>query len=554
MLLNLKESTMKNKIFIAAGVLCIATIVFSSFAGCSRSDGRQPEGNEYYFDSAAADGGDGSEKFPYNDLSYIDSLKLNGGDSILLKAGSVFFGSLALKNISGSSESPVTVSYYGNAEEYGMPKVDGDGSEGAGVLYIENCSWLTVKDIELYDSAVTEGDRRGVLINLTNPGGDDVMTYSGITLSGLYIHDIRGITDAENSGMSAESKSTGGIHVWSVDGHGRTDGLTIAGCRIDDVDNVGIATWYKPGTGGESKVSPYRDDFDIYAHSNLHIVDNEISRIGKNGIFARNLYGGVIEWNTLYETAITCVSGNTIVTSYVYGTVVQYNEGYYNRATVRPSDGKVQDGCMLDADLQSRDTVWQFNYSHDNAFGLFLNCTSYDPDNGIEDRVIVRYNLSVHDHGNKGIVYINYVTAGIEVYNNTFIVSAETSPIILKSNTGRKFSFYNNIIYNLSADAELQIADTVYAEIGNNIVYNSAGASIKELDEFKEENLNGLYVDPLFEKNYSDSFDRIGRAFAENFKLDEDSPAFAAAAETDYKGEDFFGSPYKNCIGFYCGV
>ena len=545
---------MKSKIIIGACLLCSVLVFSSVMAGCSPGNGEQPQGDCYYFDSAAADGGDGSQQSPFNELSCVGQLGLEAGDSLLLKAGSIFTGSLYLDGISGDEEAPVVVSAYGDTEGEGLPAIDGNGLEGSGVLCIKNCSYITVENIELYDSAKSEGDRRGVLVNVTNPLGDDVVTYSGITLKGLYIHDINGITDSENSGMSAASKKTGGIHVWSEDGHGRTDGLTITGCRIDNVDNVGIATWYKPGTGGDGKISPYRDDFDIYAHSDMLISGNEISHIGKNGIFARNLYEGFIQYNTLFETATTCISGNTIVTSYVYGTVIQYNEGYYNRATVRPSDGVIQDGCMLDADLQSRDTVWQYNYSHDNAFGLFLNCTSYDPENGIEDKVTVRYNLSVHDYGNKGIIYINYETAGIDIYNNTFIVSAETSPIILKSNSGRRFSFYNNIIYNMSASAEFQIADTVYAEAGANLVFNTQGASIDGLDRFKEENIGGIYADPLFEGTYSDDADRRGMDFAEKFILEPDSPAYGTCSDRGFRGNDFFGNPYTDCIGFYCGV
>lgn len=542
---------MKTKLFGFLAFLCCFSVISVTFSGCEFLFG--DGGTNYYFDSSAADGGDGSEKSPFNNLSYISGLELGGGENIRLKAGSKFTGSLELKNISGTETAAVVITSYGDTEKYGLPAIDGDDLTGTGVLYVENCNYVTVENLELYDSATTEGDRRGVLVNLTNPDGGGVITYSGITLKNLYIHDIRGITDAANSGMSEASKKTGGIHVWSADGLGRSDGLTVCGCRIDNVDNVGIATWYKPGTGSSSKVSPYSSEFGTYSHSNLLIGNNEISRIGKNAIFARNLNGGYVQYNTMYETATTCVSGNTICTSYVYGTVVQYNEGYYNRASVRPSDGAVQDGCMLDADLMSRDTVWQYNYSHDNAFGLFLNCTSYNAAEGIADKVTVRYNLSVHDYGNKGIVYINYATAGVEMYNNTFIVSAETSPIILKSNGDRRFSFYNNIIYNCSENAKFEIADTAYADIGNNLIYNAGNAAIDGLEAFGDMNSDGIYSDPVFVGIYDDLAERAGRAFAEIFKLNAASPAYSAGRPLVNPVKDFFGNAYKNAIGFYCG-
>lgn len=538
-----------------------AWLLFAAFAvtplvGCSFTSADMTGTSEvgYYFDSSAKDGGSGTQSSPYNNLTEIGNLTFSGGEKVYLKAGSTFTGSLALVNISGTESAPVTITSYGDTERYGYPAVNGNGLTGSGVVYVENCNYLTVENIEVYDSAQSEGDRRGVLLNATDSiGGGAVLTYTGITLKNLYIHDIRGYTDAENSGMSAASKKTGGIHVWTKDGYGRFDNLTICDCRIDNVDNVGIATWYKPGTDGASKISPYSADFAKYSHSNVTISDNEISHIGKNAIFARNLNGGVIERNTMYETAIKCVSGNTVCTSYVSGTVIQYNEGYYNRATVRPSDGAIQDGCMLDADLQSRDTVWQYNYSHDNAFGLFLNCTTYSPASGIEDKVTVRYNLSVHDYGNKGIVYVNYATAGVEIYNNTFVLSAETSPILLKSNGGRRFSFYNNLVYNCSANAKFELADTVNAQIGNNLVYNAGNAAIAGLNGFREVNTDGVYLDPLFLENYTDTAERTGRRFAEGFLLQASSPALGSGRQLASPVVDFFGNPYRNSIGFHSG-
>ena len=431
------------------------------------------------------------------------------------------------------------------------PKINGSGKEGSGVVYIENCEYITVENLEVYDEAITEGDRRGVLINVTNPSGkQEVVTYRNVTIQNLYVHDIHGITDAANSGMSTASKLTGGIHAWTSDGYGRFDGLYIKDNKVENVENVGISTWYKPGTTGSCKISPYSSDFTKFSYANVSIENNEVCYIGKNAIFARNLMGGKIKGNVVYETAIKCVSGNAICTSFVYGTIVEYNEGYYNRAKAR-ADGKLQDGCMLDADLQSRDTVWQYNYSHDNAFGLFLNCTSYN-DSGVEDVVTVRYNLSVHDYGNKGIIYINFPAKNVKVYNNTFVVSKQTSPIILKSNENRNFEFYNNVIYNLSPNAKFEIADTNNASVKNNLVYSAGNGNISDLAAFKNLNKNGIYEDPKFKSAYYDSTERVGFASAERFKLKSTSPAYGKACSSE-NVKDFFGNPYSNAIGFYCG-
>lgn len=504
-----------------------------------------------FFSSLAEDGGDGSLEKPFNSLDALKSVEFTPGTHIYIEKGSTFLGSLVLSDVHGSENEPVVVTTYGKGEK---PIVDGNDLNGGGVLHISNCSYLLVEGLDITDSATAEGDRRGVLITCDNNlGTDEVVTYNSITLNNLYIHDIIGYRDAENSGMSMASKITGGIHLWSCDGLGRVDGFTVTGCQITEVSNVGIATWQKveqnndKGTVSVKMVSPYTSEFTDFAHINVHIDGNEISHIGKNAIFARNLYGGLIEYNVVHDTAKYCVSGNSIVTRSVDGTVIQYNEGYRNLARERDSDGKLQDGCMLDADLDSKYTVWQYNYSHDNSFGLFINCTTED-----KDVAIVRYNLSVNDKGNKGIIYVNYASAGIYVYNNTIITSYDTEYIIQSNGAGRTSFIYNNLIYNRSDKAKFSINGNCDMTAQYNLIFNEYGSSIEGLDYFKSINKNGIYdVDPMF-VGYLQEDSILGINNQGTYILDGNSPALGVGLVVDGVN-DFFGNEYKKSIGFYCG-
>lgn len=500
-----------------------------------------------FFSSLAEAGGDGSFEKPYNDLAVLSTLEIPAGTCLYLERGSQFYGSLVLSGICGTEDKPVVVTSYGEGE---LPMIDGNDLTGSGVVHIENCSDLIVEELELLDSAAAEGDRRGVLITCDNNAGSrEVITYRNITLRNLYIHNICGYLDAENSGMAVSSKKTGGIQLWSNDGLGRIDGLTITDCRITDVSNAGIATWYRLDGDSIEKISPYTEDFGKFAHRNVRIADNEISNIGKNAIFVRNLDGGVIERNVIHDTAIGCVSGNTIVTSYVDGTVIQYNEGYRNMASPRETDGKLQDGCMLDADLGSKDTLWQYNYSHDNAFGLFLNCTRSDGE--FHDSAIVRYNLSVNDHGDQGIIYINYASDGIEVYNNTIVTGYDTG-CILQINGGTTSAFHNNLIYNRSAAARFEIDGTGRMEASHNLIYNEYGSTIEGAEYFLSVNEDGIFgEDPLFAGYLQeDSIPGIEKQY--DYQLDTNSPALGVGKTVDADA-DFFGNEYRRSIGCYCG-
>ena len=501
-----------------------------------------------FFSSSAADGGDGTIESPYNSLNVVSLLSIAPGTHIYIEKGSKFLGRLSLMNIHGTESDPVVVTSYGKGD---MPVIDGNNLEGSGVLYIKNSSNLVVQNLEITDSARTEGDRRGVLIVCdNNENSSEIITYKNIAIKNLYIHDIVGFRDAENSGMAMSSKITGGIHIWSTDGLGRVDGLDISGCEITEVSNVGIATWHKVVQSGNNvsakMISPYTAEFEDYAHYNVHIHDNEISHIGKNAIFARNLFGGLIEYNVVHDTAKYCVSGNTIVTRSVDGTVIQYNEGYRNLASARDSDGKLQDGCMLDADLDSKYTIWQYNYSHDNSFGLFLNCTEAN------DVAIVRYNLSVNDKGNKGIIYINYESAGIYVYNNTIITSYDTEYIIQSNGSGRTSYFYNNLIYNRSDKAKFGISGSSDMTAEYNLIFNEYGSSIADMQYFVSINKSGIYdKDPLF-VGYLQEDSVLGIENQGAYMLDSNSPALRVGKEVALV-KDFFGNNYKKSIGFYCG-
>lgn len=525
-------------------VICFLSLTFTA-CGVGGEETKIYYNKGVFFSSSAEDGGDGSYEKPYNTLDVLLSLEISEGSYIYLERGSKFQGMLTLSEIHGTEDKPVTVTTYGEGEK---PQIDGNGLTGSGVIHISNCSNLIVEGLEVYDSDTSEGDRRGVLITCdNNVGTDEVITYQNIILKDLYIHDIHGYRDASNSGMATSSKKTGGIHLWSNDGLGRVDGLTITGCQITEVSNVGIATWYHVDGNNVKKVNPYLDKFKDYAHLNVTIAENEINYIGKNAIFARNLYGGVIEKNVIHDTALYCVSGNTIVTSYVDGTIIQYNEGYRNMAQ-ESEEGKLQDGCMLDADLASKDTIWQYNYSHDNAFGLFINCTKSDKE--YHDTVIVRYNLSVNDQGKKGIVYINKECDGIYVYNNTIVTSYDTECIIQSSNNKESY-FYNNIIYNRSSSARFEVGEKSGMTASCNLIYSEPGSSIEGMEYFTSINEDGIYEDPLF-KGHLQEDSILGINKLHDFMVEKTSPALGVGKKVEAE-KDFFGNDYKESIGFYCG-
>lgn len=457
-------------------------------------------GDAYFFDSESTDG-DGTKEKPYSSLSKISDISFKPGTKIFLKKNSVFKEQFSLKNLNGEKDNPIIFTSYGDKGD--KPKIVGKETLDKGIVYISNCSNILFQNMEIYSEIKEESAAKGILVELSNEEStEEEKTYHNITLKNLYIHDIYGFSDKENQGMAMKSKLTGGIHLWSSDGNAKIDGFNVLNSKIENVTNVGIATWYKVVGTRVSKVSPYDDEFEKYAHTNVTISNNEISYIGKNAAFLRNIKGGKFDHNVVHDTAIICNAGNQIVTSYVDDIVVEYNEGYNNKASLR-ADGKVQDGAMLDSDLQTKNVIFQYNYSHNNSFGLYISCDGTSKnDKGASDNVILRYNVSINDYGNKGIIYSNYYSGKIECYNNT-IITDKTTKNIIEMNNDRTLSFYNNIVFSRSKDASFTLGNMTNFSISNNIIHGIS--VIKNVDEM------GIYldVDPRPLKKTPDDVDSL---------------------------------------------
>lgn len=518
--------------------------------------------NKYYFDGNAKTNGTGSINNPFNNLESISTLNLVGGDKILFKCGSTFNSSLSLKNINGDNDNPIIVSSYGKGD---LPKFDYNSDNKPGIIYIKNSNNVIVENLDITDSSEDEGNRRGVLLDADGGDKNNYITYKNITIRNLYIHHIKGYLDAKNNGSALSSKSTGGIQMWTSSKYAKYDNVTISNNIIEDVDNVGISTYWYKENNSVSKVSPYNENFSKTAYTNVEISYNNISNIGKNAIFARNLLGGIIEHNTIHDTALRCYTGNQIVTSYVNGTIIQYNEGYNNKAMKNPlpnNSNSIMDGSLLDADLQSRNTIWQYNYSHDNSFGLFINCTFANESDILgSDKTIVRYNLSINDKGNNGIIYMNYYSSEYEIYNNTIITSSDTSPVILQIKDDRKIHFFNNLIYNQSKDASFRLGNLNNATLENNFIYSISNAKINNLNAFINKSNQNANDKSKYDYNPSPK-NEVGNKIEDRIGFDNAKLYSIMTGEELFKKEnvilvnialDFNGNNYKPSIGCYNG-
>ena len=339
----------------------------------------------YYIDAVSGnDTNNGtSTSSPWKNLSKIYNTTFAAGSIINLKAGSVWTSQQLKFKGSGTVASPIIVKKYGTGAK---PIIHGNGLTGQGVVYLYNQQYIEVNDLEITNSPngpvnsdffvgqyqfgnnPLGADRRGVMVAVDGYG-----TASHIWLKNLDIHHIKGqLGNGQTKVNGAIPKRTGGVYFAVLDtvelatNKSRFNDVLVDSCNIYYCENIGISfdnEWnvYYPG-GQNSALLADRTEYTNWydrRFSNVKVSNNVIHHIGKNAMIIRCTdETGLIERNVCYETALG-TTGNTMFTARAKGTVFQYNEGYYNRASTQTIEPGNQDGSLYDPDFGSVGIIFQ---------------------------------------------------------------------------------------------------------------------------------------------------------------------------------------------------
>ncbi len=292
------------------------------------------------------------------------------GDRVLFKAGETWKGQLIPKASGSPNGEPFIIDRYG----YGpKPKIDGAG-EVEDVIRLYNVQNIEVRNLEVTNHGARPAVRRGVHIFLDNFG-----TAKHIVVAGLYIHDVNGV-----NGNGDNSKDNGGI-IFRTMGNkipSRFDGLTIERNIIRTVDRSGIAAQ-----------SYHAMRTRWYPSLHVLIRDNFVDDVGGDGIVPWATDHALIEHNIARNCNRRAGSYNAGIWPWsADNSLFQLNEASFTRTTL--------DGEGFDSDYNSRNTVFQYNYSHDNEGGFMLICTPVkrnQEENVGNMGTVIRYNISRND-------------------------------------------------------------------------------------------------------------------------------------------------------------
>ena len=301
----------------------------------------------------------------WRSLDKANQANLAPGDTLRFLGGCVWDGQLRITR-SGTAAQPIVVTSYGN----GRPRIDAGATQAEDALLIRNAQHLRVENLELTHSGPATRARRGVHILLDNFG-----TASNVTIRGLFIHDVNGTN---------QKKDNGGIIFRTLGDRtpSRFDGLTIERNILWKVDRSAIAA------------QSYHWRRTAWFPS-LHVVirDNYAEDIGGDGIVPWATDGALVEHNVVKDCNRRAATYNAGIWPWsTDNSVFRLNRASFTRTAM--------DGQGFDSDFNSRNTLFEYNLSHDNEGGFMLICTpgKRDPAENVGNTgTVVRYNISRND-------------------------------------------------------------------------------------------------------------------------------------------------------------
>ena len=366
-----------------------------------------------------------SSAAPWRTISRVNKKTFSPGDHIYFKGGYRFDGNLYFdRSDSGTAANPVTITSYGGG---GRAIINAGIGHG---LYAYNCAGLDIRNINFSGSGPTTSTGSGIFFYMD--------LGEAVKLKRIYINKV------DVSGFGEEGISIGS---WHVSRSGFRN-VRITQTRVFNNRLNGLDIWgYRPSTTEWSHQNVFVSNCKFFDNSG---DPNKIDTHSGSGAVIGNTDGVRIQYCEAYHNGWLC--NNTDggpVGIWVWDSnnaIIQFNESHHNL-----TGSNSVDGGGFDLDGGVRNSVMQYNYSHDNDGSGFL--AAQYPGAAPFFNNTIRYNISQNDgreHSHGGIQVWNGGSGinNLQIYNNTVYTSpaSKGSPsavnLIYNASNG---SFYNNI-------------------------------------------------------------------------------------------------------------
>lgn len=408
-----------------------------------------------------------SQQADYNSLKHVI---FNGGDKILLKRGGHFEGPLSLKRSQHRLTSAISVTDFGD-KQLPRPIITANADE-MGTIDIRNSGGWVIENLELINQSAKPSKRYGIYVMAQDSG-----IHKNFVIKNTYIHDVTGINSTWDNGGIV-------FRVYGNQTPTSFDNVLIQNNTIKNIRGVGMrfkSTWEADIDDPRQVLKP----IGRHAITGLVIRGNKVSHTSRNAIVIASADAPLAEHNVMGPNISTETTGNTL---YIYSSddaIVQYNEAFGN---LGPAADK--DRGAYDADWNSRNITFRYNYSHNNNFAFAIMRRYIQ---GLR----IHHNVSINERF--GFIHYGFAKdkaiTDVIISNNTFYSSNKNMHMFM--NFGRQrdpidSTFIDNIFVFANGGAKWGSEPTV--ERGNVFENNI----VVGLDEpgYTQENTQPKFVTP----------------------------------------------------------
>ena len=374
----------------------------------------------FYVDAEmGSDGNEGvSSEAAWKTLARVNAEPLKPGDRVRLRRGCRWDEMLRPQG-DGCFGAPIILEGYGEGEK---PWVAGDG--GYASLFLDGVSFYTADGLKITNHGKERGIRSGICVRAKARG-----VTEGISILNCEVTDVNG----ENRRAMGVYKSmywNSGIYVTFPGRTSEKDHLhdiLIQGNYVHDVHTSGV------------RVNQQEDFINDIHHTHVVVRGNRIERTGSDGIIVANCISPLIDGNRCFDAGAL---GNLKDTQLIAGVWVCATENaLIQRNEVARTALFEADGSAFDTDWGTAgDTVFQYNYTHGNKGGFWLDCIGLNHNEEC-GKTILRYNISIGDE--KAITREDKGLPA-EIYGNYF-GGLEQMPEVCTRDSGCSHSFFSNI-------------------------------------------------------------------------------------------------------------
>jgi hypothetical protein len=400
----------------------------------------------FYIDSAGGnDSNEGtSPAEAWASLTPVNNTIFIPGDRILFKAGTSYTGQLKPLG-SGEDGNPIIIDMYGTGNK---PAINGGGILDA--VLLQNVEYYEVSNLKITNLGASRQDWRTGIKLLANNSG----TLNHIHLKNLDVYDVNGSLDKDYEGCGIFIQSSGSTP-------SRFDDVLVEGCHVLRTDRNGICM----RSGFTDRSGNWFPSLNVVIRGNL------IEDCGGDCIKPWGADGCLVEYNVVDRGRQRCADYAAGIWPWSCdNTLIQFNEVSGMKGT--------SDGQGFDSDYNCQDTVFQYNYSHDNDGGFMLVCGPTPSSWNIGTlRTIIRYNISQNDGSSSRIFHISGgAVQDTYIYNNVIYVGSHLNNKMVKfdnwDGTPDGTHFYNNIFY-VDGTVSYEMDDQTNTFFENNVFYGT---------------------------------------------------------------------------------